>query len=60
MATETKDKKAEDSKESGPKLKQVEIIKFHPLIAHEVEDKPFLTEEKAKELIEKKYAKEVK
>lgn len=57
---------AEQSKASEPtseykgKTKQVEIIKFHPLIAHEVGEQPILTEEKANELIEKKYAKELK
>jgi hypothetical protein len=51
---------AEKSQEYAGKTKKVEIIKFHPLIAHEVGETPVLTEEKANELIEKKYAKEVK
>jgi hypothetical protein len=42
------------------KLKQVEIIKFHPLVVHEVGEQPFLAEEKANELIEKKYARAIK
>ncbi|MCF0060125.1 hypothetical protein MUK70_12815 [Dyadobacter chenwenxiniae] len=42
------------------KTKQVEITKFHPLMAHEVGEQPILTEEKALEWIEKGYAKAVK
>lgn len=55
---------AEKAKAAGEaaeiKTKQVEIIKFHPLVAHEVGEQPILTEEKANELIEKKYAKALK
>ena len=51
---------AEQAQEYKGKTKQVEIIKFHPLVAHEVGETPILTEEKANELIEKKYAKAVK
>jgi len=42
------------------KTKQVEILKFHPLVAHEVGDQPILEEETAKKLIEMKYAKALK
>lgn len=42
------------------KTKQVEIIKFHPLVAHEVGEQPILEEWKADELIENKYAKAIK
>ncbi|MCE7038987.1 hypothetical protein [Dyadobacter sp. CY312] len=41
---------------SNVKTKKVEIIKFHPMIAHDVKETPTLTEEKANELIEKGYA----
>lgn len=51
---------AEKTQEYTGKTKKVQIVKFHPLIAHEVDETPILTEEKANELIEKKYAKEVK
>jgi hypothetical protein len=54
------EKKETTAVKSDLKTKQVEIIKFHPLIAHEVEDRPILTEDKANELIKKGYAKEVK
>ncbi|SDE82773.1 hypothetical protein SAMN04487996_107112 [Dyadobacter soli] len=64
MAEQTKAtadaKAAEATTEYQGKTKQVEIIKFHPLVAHEVGDQPILTEEKANELIEKKYAKALK
>lgn len=52
--------KAEGQAGYTGKTKQVEIIKFHPLVAHEVGEQPILTEEKADELIEKKYAKAVR
>lgn len=42
------------------KTKQVRIIKFHPLVAHEVGERPILEESKANELIEKKYAEAIK
>jgi hypothetical protein len=52
---------AEKAKESEKELKtkQVQITKFHPLIAHEVDERPILEESKALELIEKGYAKAV-
>ena len=64
MAEETKVttevKTTEGTAEYKGKTKQVEIVKFHPLVAHEVGEKPVLTEEKADELIEKKYARALK
>lgn len=39
---------------------QVEIIKFHPLVAHEVGEEPILTKETAESLIQRKYAKPVR
>ncbi|ACT96700.1 hypothetical protein [Dyadobacter fermentans] len=65
MAEETNknpepEKSGKATKAEKVKTKQVEIIKFHPLVAHEVGEQPILTEEKADELIEKKYAKALK
>lgn len=51
---------AETAQEYKGKTKQVEIIKFHPLVAHEVGEQPILTEETANDLIERKYAKAIK
>ena len=54
-------KKADTTAEAAEvKTKQVEIIKFHPLVAHEVGDQPFLEEKTAAKLIEMKYAKALK
>lgn len=53
-------KAGQEPQEYKGKTKQVEIIKFHPLVAHEVGEQPILTEEKADELIEKKNAKAIK
>lgn len=53
-------KSGQEPQEYKGKTKQVEIIKFHPLVAHEVGEQPILTEEKANELIEGKYAKTLK
>lgn len=47
----------EKEAKSTVKTKKVEIIKFHPKVAHDVKETPTLTEEKANELIEKGYAK---
>ncbi|MCF2443648.1 hypothetical protein L0657_06745 [Dyadobacter sp. CY345] len=42
------------------KTQQIEIIKFHPLVAHEVGEQPIVREETAKDLIERKFAKAIK
>jgi hypothetical protein len=51
MAEETKKTETKITFEETPvkevKTKQVEIIKFHPLVAHEVGDQPFLEEKTA-------------
>lgn len=58
---ETKKVVAKATDENGEiKTKQVEIIKFHPLVAHDVGDTPIMEEAFADELIEKKFAKAVK
>ena len=46
--------------EKDIKTKKVEIIKFHPLVAHDIGDEAALEEEMANKLIEMKYAKAVK
>ena len=46
-----------EPKKEEIKTTKIEIIKFHPLVVHEVGDIVDVREETAKELIEKKYAK---
>ncbi len=53
------EKKAKVKEVSGETM-QVEIIKFHPLVAHEVGEEPILTKETAEDLIERGFARAVK
>lgn len=52
--------KKDVAEESDIKTQKVEIIKFHPLVAHEVGETPELGKSFAKDWIEKGYAKAVK
>ncbi len=49
-----------ETKKTGDGTKKVKIIKFHPLVAHDLNEVAILEEAKANELIEKGYAEEVK
>ncbi|MCE6992097.1 hypothetical protein [Dyadobacter sp. CY323] len=50
----------EETPVEGVKTKQVEILKFHPFVAHEIGEQPFLEEGTADRLIEIGYAKALK